>query len=50
MLLIHRVILAFCLFLVPTLAAADCLYDGKQYAEGSRIGVLVCEGGHWVRR
>jgi hypothetical protein len=48
--LIHRVILAICLLLVPTLAAADCLYDGKQYAEGTKIGVLVCESGRWVRR
>ena len=48
--LVHRVILAIGLLLVPTLAAADCLYDGKQYAEGTKIGVLVCESGRWVRR
>ena len=48
--LVHRVILAICLVVVPTLATADCLYDGKEYAEGTKIGVLVCENGRWVRR
>ena len=48
--LVHRAILALCLLLVPTVAAANCMYDGKQYDEGTRIGVLVCESGRWVRR
>ena len=48
--LVHRVILAIGLILVPALASANCLYDGKEYAEGTKIGVLVCENGRWVRR
>jgi|307.fasta_scaffold322410_2 hypothetical protein len=45
-----RAALVLGLLLVPSLAAADCLYNGKHYAEGSRIGVLVCEGGRWTKR
>jgi hypothetical protein len=48
--LIYRAALVFCLLLVPTSAAADCLYNGRQYAEGSRVGGLTCENGRWVRR
>jgi hypothetical protein len=47
---ILRAVLVLGLLLVPTLAAADCLYNGKKYAEGSRIGVLVCEGGRWTKQ
>jgi hypothetical protein len=45
---IHRAVLALCLLLVPTVAAADCLYNGKQYSEGTRIGTLVCQDGKWI--
>jgi hypothetical protein len=45
-----RAVLILGLLLVPTVAAADCQYNGKDYAEGSRVGPLVCEGGRWVRR
>jgi hypothetical protein len=48
--LASRVLLAISLLLIPTFAAADCLYNGKQYSEGSRVGPLICEGGRWVRR
>jgi hypothetical protein len=48
--LIFRAVLALSLLLVPTVAFADCVYNGKDYAEGSRVGPLVCEGGHWVKR
>jgi hypothetical protein len=44
-----RAVLILGLLLVPTVAAADCQY-GKDYAEGSRVGPLVCEGGRWVKR
>ena len=45
-----RAILVLSLLLIPTVAAADCVYNGKNYAEGSRGGPLVCEGGRWVKR
>ena len=45
-----RVILVLGLFLMPAVTAADCVYNGKSYAEGSRVGPLVCEGGRWVKR
>ena len=45
-----RVLFAVGLLLIPTLAKADCTYNGKQYAEGSRVGPLVCENGRWVKR
>jgi hypothetical protein len=45
---ICRAILVLCLLFVPTVAAADCVYNGKTYPEGTRIGVLVCESGRWV--
>jgi len=35
-------------FLMPTCALADCIYNGKQYPEGSRVGSLVCQQGRWV--
>ena len=35
---------------MPSVAVADCVYNGKPYAEGTRIGVLLCEEGHWVLR
>jgi hypothetical protein len=44
-----RAVLFLSLLLVPTVAAANCVYNGKEYAEGSRIGPLVCEGGRWVK-
>jgi len=46
--LIRRLVLALCLLLIPTVAAADCLFNGKQYPEGARVGTLVCQGGKWV--
>jgi hypothetical protein len=45
---ILRLTLAFCLLLLPTVAAADCVHSGKRYAEGSRVGLLVCENSRWV--
>lgn len=35
---------------MPAYAAADCYYDGVQYPEGARVGVLVCVNGEWVLR
>ena len=29
-------------------ALADCIWDGRTYPEGTRIGDLVCENGEWV--
>ena len=43
-------ILIVILTATPAYAAADCFYDGVQYPEGSRVGVLVCENGEWVLR
>jgi hypothetical protein len=48
--LAFRILVTVSLLLIPTFAAADCLYNGKKYAEGSRVGPLVCEGGRWVKR
>ena len=48
--LICRAVLAICLLLVPIIAAADCVYEGTQYREGTRIGLLVCENGQWIVR
>jgi hypothetical protein len=46
--LILRLTLIFCSLLLPTVAAADCAHNGKRYAEGSRVGLLVCENSRWV--
>ncbi len=43
-------ILVLFLLLVPTFAVADCVYKGKTYPEGTRIGLLVCENGRWVAK
>jgi hypothetical protein len=45
---IRRAVLVLYLLVVPTVAAADCVYNGKTYSEGTRIGLLVCENGRWV--
>jgi hypothetical protein len=45
---ILRLALLFCFLLLPTAAAADCMHNGKSYAEGSRVGLLVCENSRWV--
>ena len=34
--------------IIPTLAAADCYYDGQLVPEGTRIGPMVCENNQWV--
>jgi hypothetical protein len=39
-------LLIFLLGTGPVLA--DCYYNGKRVAEGTRIGVRVCENGQWV--
>mgnify|MGYP006281584969 CR=1 FL=1 len=31
-------------------ALADCTYNGRVVAEGTRIGSLVCENGRWVKK
>ena len=48
--MVRIAILLAIVFAVPAHAAADCFYDGVQYPEGSRVGVLVCENGQWVLR
>ena len=40
--------LAGLLALVAGAAAADCVYKGRTFPEGARIGGLVCENGQWV--
>jgi hypothetical protein len=46
--LILRLIVLFCLLVVPTVAVADCVHSGKRYPEGARVGLLVCENSEWV--
>jgi hypothetical protein len=46
--LILRATLLFSLLILPTIAAADCVHNGKRYSEGSRAGLLVCENNQWV--
>jgi hypothetical protein len=46
----RRAVLILCLLLVPTGALADCFFNGRQYPEGARVGVFVCENGRWVAR
>jgi hypothetical protein len=41
-------VLLFLLGIGPVLA--DCYHNGKRVAEGTRIGVLVCENGRWVEK
>ncbi len=36
--------------LLPSLALADCYFNGQRVREGTRIGPMVCEGGEWVYR
>jgi hypothetical protein len=38
-------------FLLPVRpGVADCYYNGRRVAEGTRIGVLVCENGRWMEK
>jgi hypothetical protein len=41
-------VLVFLLWARPGLA--DCYYNGRRVAEGTRIGVLVCENSRWVEK
>jgi hypothetical protein len=43
-------ILVIAVVLMPAPAFADCIYNGKQYSEGSRVGTFVCQQGRWVVR
>lgn len=45
-----RLLLAVNLLLIPSVAAANCSYNGQLYPEGSRVGPLVCENGRWVKK
>ena len=46
--LLHLLALTGVLTLVAGAAAADCVYKGRTYPEGARIGGLVCKDGNWV--
>lgn len=39
--------LSLLLVVVAGPALADCRYNGSTYAEGTRIGSLVCTNGSW---
>jgi hypothetical protein len=47
--LLYAVLIAL-FMLIPSVVLADCQYNGRQYPEGTRIGVLVCQSGRWVVR
>ncbi len=34
--------------LIASSSSADCIYDGKSYSEGSKIGPYVCINGEWI--
>lgn len=46
---IRQAALIIFFLLVPTVAIADCFYNGKRYSEGERVGAFICEKGRWVR-
>jgi hypothetical protein len=35
---------------ISSVAAADCIYQGQPYPNGTAIGPLVCTKGKWVMR
>ena len=41
-------LIALMIVLVAGSAAADCLYQGRLYPEGARIGPYVCVKGQWL--
>ncbi len=43
-------LLALAILVLPGLAFADCVHEGRTYAEGTRLGPYVCENGQWVPR
>jgi hypothetical protein len=48
--MLRQCVVVIFLLLMPSVAVADCFYNGKHYAEGDRAGAFVCEKGRWVRR
>ncbi len=36
------------LLLGATFSSADCVYEGKSYPEGTKIGPYVCSDGKWI--
>lgn len=41
---------SFLLFVSIGTAAANCLYNGRSYPEGTVVGDRVCTNGGWVPR
>ena len=46
---LKKFILLSVLSVMMNLAYADCVYDGKKYADGARVGPLVCVNGKWQK-
>ena len=47
--MLKKLILFSLLSVMVNMAYADCVYDGKTYVSGSRVGPLVCVNGKWKR-
>ncbi len=41
-------LLMLAFFAVSNAVVADCIYNGKTYNEGSKIGPYVCENTRWI--
>ena len=47
--LIRMVALISAMVALPTIALADCIYNGQTYPTGTRIGSVVCQpDGTWL--
>jgi hypothetical protein len=46
--MLRRTVLVIAVLLMPASAFADCIYNGKRYSEGARVGAFVCQQGRWV--
>ena len=43
-----KTMVALLFIFLPVIAGADCIYNGKQYPEGTTIAGLVCQAdGSW---
>jgi len=43
-----KIVLVTAFLLMTSISSADCIYEGKAYSEGTKIGPYICTNGEWV--
>jgi len=48
--MLNKLMTLVALVTISSVAAADCIYQGQSYPQGTVIGPFVCTNGQWVTR